>query len=108
MTTKNALLFCCAVFGIIFIGAGALFGMLGLGEYITALSAVGGLMLVVFVALVLGFGFLLKLAYLGITVGVVSYAADAFAKSDFVMGAIFAVAACILLGLIPMVFLKKK
>ncbi len=107
MSSKNALLFFLAVFGVLFIGVEALLPVLGLGGFAGALYTAGGLMLVLFLALVLGFGFIFKVVYLIASVGVVSYAATALAAQDFVMGAIFAVVSFILLALIPTVFLKK-
>ncbi len=108
MTAKNALLFFLAVFGIIFIGAEALFPVIGLAGFSGALYAVGGLMLALFLALVLGFGFLLKVAYLIGSIAVVTFASEAFVGGDFVMGIVFAVVAAVLLALIPAVFLRKK
>ena len=61
MTAKNALLFCLAVFGIIFIGIDACLPMWGFANLSGAMSAIGYLMLAIFMGLVLGLGFILKL-----------------------------------------------
>lgn len=109
MTAKNALLFFLAVFGIIFIGVDACLPMWGLGQLSGAMSMIGGLMLAVFLALVLGFGFILKLVYLG---GAVFAAMEGFRNlflgGDLVMGIVYAAVAFLLCALIPVVFLKKK
>ncbi len=107
MSSKNALLFFLAVFGVLFIGLEALFPVIGLGGFSGALYTVGGLMLVLFLALVLGFGFIFKVAYLIASVVVVSYAANYLVAAEWIMGAIFAAVSFLLLALIPKVFLKK-
>lgn len=109
MTAKNALLFCLAVFGIIFIGIDACLPMWGLGQLSGAMTLLGGLMLAAFLAIVLGIGFILKLVYLG---GAAFAAMEGFRNlflgGDFVIGIVFAVATFLLCALIPAVFLKKK
>ncbi len=108
MSSKNALLFFLAVFGVLFIGGATLFSLIpGFSVPLTALYTIGGFMLVLFLALVLGVGFILKLVYLGGTVTVVSHAAKAILASDWIMAAVFAVVSMILLFLIPKIFLKK-
>ncbi len=108
MTTKKALLFCLAILGVLFIGLESLLPVIGLGQFAGALYTVGGLLLLIFVALVLGFGFILKLFYLAATIGVVAYGANALVAQDWIMGAIFAAVSIVLIALIPKVFLSKK
>ena len=108
MTAKNALLFCLAVFGIIFIGIDACLPMWGFAELAGAMSTIGYLMLVVFLGLVLGLGFILKLFYLGFTAASAIEACHGlFLGGELVTGIIFAAITFVLCALIPMVFLKK-
>ena len=104
----NALLFCLAVFGIIFIGIDACLPMWGFGQIAGAMSAIGYLMLAVFMGLVLGLGFILKLFYLGFTAASAIEACHGlFLGGDFTFGIIFAAVTFVLCALIPAVFLKK-
>ncbi|MBQ8321555.1 MAG: hypothetical protein IJX92_04250 [Clostridia bacterium] len=109
MSTKNALLFFLAVFGIIFIGVDACLPLWGLGNLQGAMSYIGGLMLVVFLILVLGFGFVFRVAYILGSCWVVGMAfTTLFMTGDLVMGLVYAGVSVVLLALIPTVFLKKK
>ncbi len=108
MTAKNALLFFLAVFGILFVGLDAYLPALGITGLTGAMSAIGGGMLVIFMLLVLGVGFVLKMAYIVVTISLVGFAASALLAGDLVMGAVYAAVAFVLLALIPKVFLSKK
>lgn len=109
MSSKNALLFFLAVFGIIFIGVDACLPLWGLGNLAGAMSYIGGLMLVIFLILVLGFGFVFRVAYILGSCYAVTGAFDyLFLKGELVMGLIYAGVSLLLLALIPTVFLKKK
>ncbi len=109
MTAKNALLFCLAVFGIIFIGVDAVLPLIGITAFSGVLTTLGSAMLVLFLMLVLGFGFMVKVIYLVGTAVLTTMATNTLCNSgDLVMGIIYAVVAFILLALIPAVFLKKK
>lgn len=108
MTAKNALLFFLAVFGILFIGLEVLFPVIGLGSLAGAMSTIGALMLLVFLLLVLGAGFVIKMLYLVGSIFCVSQAATLLLSgADLVMGLVFAAISFVLLAFIPSVFLKK-
>ena len=108
MSSKNALLFFLAVFGILFIGMDACLPLWGLGQFSGAMSGIGILMLVAFLALVLGIGFILKLVYLGgAAVAAVEAFKGIFLGGDMIMGIVFAAVTFVLCALIPTVFLKK-
>lgn len=110
MSSKNALLFFLAVFGILFIGLDAALPVFGINGLSPAMSMIGAGMLVVFMILVLGIGFVLKTAYLAAAAFCVTKACDILfvTKGDLVTGLIFAGVSFVLLALIPTVFLKKK
>ena len=109
MSSKNALLFFLAVFGIIFIGMDACLPLWGFGELAGAMSAIGYLMLAVFLGLVLGLGFILRLFYLGFTAAsAVEAFHGIFLGGDLIVGIVFAVITFVLCALIPTVFLKRK
>jgi hypothetical protein len=108
MTAKNALLFCLAVFGIIFVGIDACLPMWGFANLSGAMSAIGYLMLALFMGLVLGLGFILKLFYISFTAASAIEACHGlFLGGDFTVGAIFAAITFVLCALIPAVFLRK-
>ena len=109
MTAKNALLFFLAVFGILFVGLDAYLPYIGITGLTGAFSAIGGGMLVVFLLLVLGVGFVLRMAYIVVTITLVGFAgAELLAGGDLVMGLVYAAISFVLLALIPKVFLSKK
>lgn len=108
MTAKNALLFFLAVFGILFVGLDAYLPAMGITGLTGAMAAIGGAMLIVFLLLVLGVGFVLRMAYIVVTIALVGFAAAALLAGDWVMGAIYAAVSFVLLALIPKVFLSKK
>lgn len=108
MSAKNALLFCLAVFGIIFIGIDACLPTWGLANLSGAMSAIGYLMLAIFMGLVLGLGFILKLFYICFTAASAIEACHGlFLGGDFTVGIIFAAITFVLCALIPAVFLRK-
>ena len=108
MSSKNALLFFLAVFGIVFIAVDACLPVWGLNQLHGAMASIGALMLIAFLALVLGLGFILKLFYLIFASGSAAVAVEGiFINGDFVEGIVGAVIAFVLLAFIPTVFLKK-
>ena len=109
MSTKNAFLFFLAVFGIIFMGIDACLPLWGLGNLAGAMSYIGALMIAIFLILVLGFGFMLKLAYIFLCCFAVGDACvSLFVEKDLIMGLVFGVASFLLSSFIPSIFLKKK
>ena len=108
MTAKNALLFFLAVFGILFVGLDKYLPAMGITGLSGAMAAIGAGMLVLFLILVLGVGFVIRMAYIVGTIVLVGMAAAALLGGDILMGAIYAGVSFILLALIPTVFLKKR
>ena len=110
MSSKKALLFCLAVFGVLFVGLDLCLPIWGVTGISPVMSLIGYGMLVVFMILVLGVGFVLKAAYLIAAVYTVTMAADNLfvSKGDLVMGIVYAAVTAVLLALIPNIFLKKK
>ncbi len=110
MSTKKALLFCLAVFGVLFVGLDLWLPTIGVSGISPIMSYIGYGMLVVFMILVLGIGFVLKAAYLCAAVYTVTQAVNILllSKGELVMGIIYAAVTFLLLALIPTVFLKKK
>ena len=109
MSTKNALLFFLAVFGIIFVGVDACLPLWGLGQLAGAMSYIGTIMICLFLILVVGLGFVFKFAYLIVSCWTVMDAFNfQFVEVDLVMGLIWAAASVVLLALIPTIYFRKK
>lgn len=108
MTAKNALLFFLAVFGILFVGLDKYLPAIGITGLSGAMAAIGSAMLVIFLLLVLGVGFVVRMAYIVVTIVLVGFAASELIAGNLVMGAVYAAVSFVLLALIPKVFLGKR